>query len=499
VLSKATWSKWEGLDPARERRQLERERQEENATGGRDAFTEEMRRLIEVCEPHKSGPFVGTDIGYDPDSHNANCRLTPVDRDKEVERFTRELGDELARDKAITNPIADPRSLLRSLTPEQRDYLYQQYQQNKDRWAAEAANQAALQEELRKNPDLARELEAEIARRRAEWQDATSKLAPWQRQRAAPWLYSKDYTYFAPTLTEGPDGLAEFGFAPTPALRRLQLMQGLLAGVQVFGNADEALYFYRRDGAFRRPETDEEALGWYQLLGATRPDKLAEVRVSGGGLISSNSDLQLLVPAGALRGAIGNLGSFLLRITGEIASNAAWAVAADKVAEKYGPAAGAAVPYIPTLIGVLRRTVVIGAASKGFSRRYNGTGPGGGPPRPNPHLRGKTPQPGTRTIAKQRATALEVELVQKSGKGTVKWRPEEIAYIKREGKLPEGIVGHHINSVAEYPKWEGDPRNIKFVRGLPGNLAEHGGAFQNRTQGPLIDRQALVDRTKGSK
>jgi hypothetical protein len=328
-----------------------------------------MRRLLETCEPHKSGPFVGTNIGYDPDNHNANCRLTPADRDTEVERFTRELGDDLAGDKAITNPIADPRALLRSLTPEQRDRLYQHYQQNKESWADEAANQAALQEELRKDPALARELEAEIARRRAEWQDATSKLTPWQRQKAAPWLYSNDYTYFAPTLTEGPDGKPEFGFAPTPALRRLQLMQGLLAGVQVFGNADEALYLYRRDGDFRHPMSDEEALGWYQILGSTRPDKLAEVRVSGGGLVSSNSDLQLLVPTGALRGAIGNLGSFLFRITGEIASNAAWAVAADQVAEKYGPAAGAAVPFLPTLVGLLRRTVVAGAASKAFARR----------------------------------------------------------------------------------------------------------------------------------
>jgi hypothetical protein len=270
-------------------------------------------------------------------------------------------------------------------------------------------------------------------------------------------------------------------------------MQGLLAGVQVFGNADEALYLYLRDGDFRLPQSDDEALGWYQILGSTRPDKLAEVRVSGGGLVSSNSDLQLLVAGGALRGAIGNLGSFLFRITGEIASNAAWAVAADQVAEKYGPAAGAAVPYIPTLIGVLRRTVVIGAASKGFARRYNGTGSGGGPPRPNPHLKGKTPQPGSRNTAVKRATALEIELVRKKGTGTLKWTPEEIAYIKREGKLPKDIVGHHINSVADHLEWAGDPRNIKFVRGQRGNLDEHGGAFQNPTQGPLIDRRALID------
>jgi hypothetical protein len=83
-------------------------------------------------------------------------------------------------------------------------------------------------------------------------------------------------------------------------------------------------------------------------------------------------------------------------------------------------------------------------------------------------------------------------LVRATGKGTVDWTPAEIAQIRETGKLPSGIVGHHINSVEAFPEWAGDPRNIKFVRGQPGNLLEHGGNFQTQTVGPLIDRAAMI-------
>jgi RHS repeat-associated protein len=106
----------------------------------------------------------------------------------------------------------------------------------------------------------------------------------------------------------------------------------------------------------------------------------------------------------------------------------------------------------------------------------------------NPHLAGRTPQPGTRDTGVTRARELEVELVRRTGKGTLDWSPAEIDYIRSNGRLPPGIVGHHINSVEAFPEWAGDPRNIRFVRGQEGNLAEHGGNFQNQTTGPLIDR-----------
>jgi hypothetical protein len=112
----------------------------------------------------------------------------------------------------------------------------------------------------------------------------------------------------------------------------------------------------------------------------------------------------------------------------------------------------------------------------------------------NPYLAGKTPEPGTRGTGVSRAAELEVELVRRTGSGTLDWTPEEIEYIKNNKRLPKGIEGHHINSVDEFSEWAGDPRNIKFVRGREGNLDEHAGNYQNPTTGPLIDRQAMLDQ-----
>ena len=76
------------------------------------------------------------------------------------------------------------------------------------------------------------------------------------------------------------------------------------------------------------------------------------------------------------------------------------------------------------------------------------------------------------------------------------WTREEIEFIQKNGQLPDNIIGHHINSVSPFDTWAGDPRNIKFVRGRPGNLAEHGGNYNNSTTGPLIDRQGMIDSAK---
>ncbi len=116
---------------------------------------------------------------------------------------------------------------------------------------------------------------------------------------------------------------------------------------------------------------------------------------------------------------------------------------------------------------------------------------------PNPYLEGQTPIPGTRRTGVSRAAVLEIKLVQETGEGTLDWTPEEIDDIRQNGELPLNIVGHHINSVAEFPEWAGDPRNIMFVRGQIGNLAEHGGNFQNATIGPLIDRAAMILLAEG--
>lgn len=124
----------------------------------------------------------------------------------------------------------------------------------------------------------------------------------------------------------------------------------------------------------------------------------------------------------------------------------------------------------------------------------NGGSSGAAKSNKTPHTAGKTPLPGTRRAGVIRAGRNEVELVMNTGKGTMNWTPTEIKFIRTNGRLPDGIVGHHINSVAHNRAWAGDPRNIRFVRGQSGNLQEHGGNFRNPTTGPLIDRDALMSR-----
>jgi hypothetical protein len=366
VLSKATWSKWEGLDPARERRQLELEMQAKQSSPGRDAFTEEMRRLLEACEPHKSGPFVGTDIGYDPDNHNANCRLTDKDKARRLDKFIDRLAGELSKDGEISNHVADPRQLLRALPPGLQDTLKYYYQHEAERWETDAENQAALRAQLAEDPELAKALDAEIALERAALEAATPALSDAQRRAAAPWLY-KDFKYFAPTLTEGPDGEPHIAFQPTPALRRLQTMQALAHGATIacYG-ADACRYSPPED--FRFPHTDEQALAWYQHYGDTHPAKLANLPTGGGGLQPANGDISALVPSPATLAAGGGALSVIGRVAADIAANLGTSAAAQVISDKYSPTAGAAVPFIPTLLGLQRGRVVAGRAFQRFAR-----------------------------------------------------------------------------------------------------------------------------------
>jgi len=110
----------------------------------------------------------------------------------------------------------------------------------------------------------------------------------------------------------------------------------------------------------------------------------------------------------------------------------------------------------------------------------------------NPFLSGKAPDAGTRKTGSDRAKILEVQLVKMTGTGTLDWTPSEIAFFQQTGKLPPGIVGHHINNVAIFPDWAGDARNIQLVRGQDENLDRHGRNFQNPSFGPLIDRAAMI-------
>jgi hypothetical protein len=49
-------------------------------------------------------------------------------------------------------------------------------------------------------------------------------------------------------------------------------------------------------------------------------------------------------------------------------------VAAETAAENYNPAAGAVVPFVPTLVGLLRRSIVTGTVFDRFARRATALG-----------------------------------------------------------------------------------------------------------------------------
>jgi hypothetical protein len=119
---------------------------------------------------------------------------------------------------------------------------------------------------------------------------------------------------------------------------------------------------------------------WYQAFGATQPDKLASIG-QGGGLQGANSDwLWALPPAGMFRGTMG-VGGYLLGAVRGAAANLVLTAAAEKAAEKFGPAAGAVVPYVPILVAVLGHRGIGGAAFRRFARGVAARGkiPAGAP------------------------------------------------------------------------------------------------------------------------
>ena len=92
----------------------------------------------------------------------------------------------------------------------------------------------------------------------------------------------------------------------------------------------------------------------------------------------------------------------------------------------------------------------------------------------------------------RRAWKQEVELIGRTGQGSREWTEAQVGEMMTRGKV-NGFEGHHINSVKGNDlRMAADPTNIKFVEGRAGNLAEHGGNFQNETSGPLIDRIAKL-------
>jgi hypothetical protein len=116
-----------------------------------------------------------------------------------------------------------------------------------------------------------------------------------------------------------------------------------------------------------------------------------------------------------------------------------------------------------------------------------------------------TPLAGGRGTAINRAWALEKQLIEKTGFGTVDWTPAQIDLIKstKNADLTSvmskaGFTGHHINNVSDYPAWAGDPRNIVFLSNGPNggdhlhSNQGHRGNWDTKSNGRLIDREEMM-------
>ena len=90
-------------------------------------------------------------------------------------------------------------------------------------------------------------------------------------------------------------------------------------------------------------------------------------------------------------------------------------------------------------------------------------------------------------MAVKKARKEEKSLVEKTGRGTRPWKPNEIKELKKTGKV-KGYEGHHIKDVKTHPQEAGNPNNIKFVKGRKGYIKEHNVNFRNPTDGEFINR-----------
>jgi RHS repeat-associated protein len=101
---------------------------------------------------------------------------------------------------------------------------------------------------------------------------------------------------------------------------------------------------------------------------------------------------------------------------------------------------------------------------------------------------------GARKQAVQDAWKMEIQLVQRTGQGTREWSGTELELLK-QGKKPDGYIGHHIESVSHDLREAADHRNIEFL-----TKAEHDArhAGMGGTKIPIADKRR-IDRTDGGR
>lgn len=85
--------------------------------------------------------------------------------------------------------------------------------------------------------------------------------------------------------------------------------------------------------------------------------------------------------------------------------------------------------------------------------------------------------------------------IKMGGKGSADWNQSQRQEILENGSV-RGAEGHHQKNVANHPKYQADPDNIKFYKTGKEHLNKgHGGNWQNESDAPMIDKDAMLKAT----
>lgn len=111
------------------------------------------------------------------------------------------------------------------------------------------------------------------------------------------------------------------------------------------------------------------------------------------------------------------------------------------------------------------------------------------------HLSSNPTYTGMRNDGVSLAWDYEKADIEMGGKGSNNWNRAERQEIMDNGSV-RGSEGHHQKNVADHPKDQANPDNIKFYRDRQEHLNEgHDGNWQNSTDAPMIDKNKMLQRT----
>jgi hypothetical protein len=104
-----------------------------------------------------------------------------------------------------------------------------------------------------------------------------------------------------------------------------------------------------------------------------------------------------------------------------------------------------------------------------------------------------------RSDAVELAWKYESADIEMGGNGSENWTSHEKKQILEHGNI-KGAEGHHQRNVANYPKEQGDPNNIKIFRTRQEHLEKgHNGDFHNESNAAKIDKDQMLIKTNNKR